>query len=356
MKTLRNLALVLIILVVVSITSLCIIYKVNIKAMDINDSTKIEVVIPPGTTTTKIGEILKEKELIRSSTFFNIYVKLFKVGNLKASTYQLSKNMDLKEIIEIIKKGNSYNPNQIQITFKEGINIREVATLIKNNTNNEYDDVIKLVNDEEYLKTIQEKYWFITDDIANKELYYSLEGYLFPDTYYFSSKDVSIEEIFEKMLNKMEQELNEYKNDIETSKYSVHELLTLASIIEKEGKAKDFKEISAVFHNRLNRNMELGSCATAYYGMGLDFNEIGIANSEMINNDNLYNTYKIQTLPIGPISLPSKNAIEAALNPKEDSKCLYFLSDNEGVTYFFETYTEHQRKEQQLKKEGKWYR
>ena len=102
--------------------------------------------------------------------------------------------------------------------------------------------------------------------------------------------------------------------------------------------------------------MELGSCATAYYGMGLDFNEIGIANQEMINNDNLYNTYKISSLPIGPISLPSKNAIEAAINPKEDSKCLFFLSGNEGVTYFFETYAEHQKKEQQLKKDGKWYR
>lgn len=356
MKIFRNIALILVLLIAISITSLCIAYNHHISPIDKNDTKKIEVVIPSGSTTQKIGEILEEKELIRSSTFFNIYVKLFDVNNLKASTYLLSKNMDIKEIISIIEKGNSYNPNQIQITFKEGINIRELANQIATNTNNSYDDVISLINNKEYLKELSKKYWFITDEVQNEKLYYSLEGYLFPDTYYFNNKDVSTKEILEKMLDRMNQVLTEYRNKIETSKYSVHEILTLASIIEKEGKTKDFKEISAVFHNRLNKNMELGSCATAYYGMGLDFNEIGIANQEMINNDNLYNTYKISTLPIGPISLPSKNAIDAAINPKENSKCLFFLSDNEGVTYFFETYAEHQNKEQQLKKEGKWYR
>ena len=355
MKVFRNIAIVLVVLIAVSLTTICITYNIQVSPVDKNDKTEIEIVIPSGATTAKVGEILEEHKLIRSSTFFNIYTKLFEVNSIKASTYFLSKSMDLKTIVEIIEKGNSYNPNQIQITFKEGRNIREVATLIAKNTNNKYEDVLSLVNNKEYLNELKKNYWFIEDDITNEKLYYSLEGYLFPDTYYFNNEDVSIKEIFKKMLDKMNNVLSEYKEEIEESEYSIHELLTLASVIEKEGKTKDFTKISAVFHNRLKIKMNLGSCATAFYGMGMDFNEVGIATTEMMNNDNLYNTYKITSLPIGPIALPSKNAIEAAIRPDE-TKYLFFLSDNEGVTYFFETYAEHQKKEAELKKEGKWYR
>lgn len=355
MKLFRNIALTFLVLAIIAVVSVCYVYNVNIKPVDENDKTVIEVLIPNGTSKKKVGEILEEKELIRSSTFFSIYIKLFEVGDLKASTYELSKSMDLKEIISILEKGNSYNPNQITITFKEGINIREVATLIKNNTNNSYDEVISLVNNKDYLNELKNKYWFITDDVMNESLYYSLEGYLFPDTYYFSSKDVSIKEILGKMLDRMEDVLEEYKEEINSSDYSVHEILTLASIVEKEGKTKDFLNISSVFHNRLKINMSLGSCATAYYGMGMDFNEVGIANSEMISNVNAYNTYKLTSLPVGPIALPSKNAIESAIRPNE-SENLFFLSDNQGNTYFFKTYAEHQKKERELRAQGKWER
>ena len=355
MKLFRNIAITFLVLVIIAICSVCYIYNTNIKPVDENDNSIIEVLIPSGTSKRKVGEILEEKELIRSSTFFNIYVKLFEVGDLKASVYELSKSMDLKEIISILEEGNSYNPNQIKITFKEGINIREVATLIKDNTNNSYDDVISLINNKDYLNELKEKYWFIKEDVNNEKLYYSLEGYLFPDTYYFNNKDVSIKEILTKMLDRMEDVLDEYVVDIKASNYSVHEILTLASIIEKEGKTRDFYDISSVFHNRLKVNMSLGSCATAFYGMGMDFNEVGIANSEMIANVNAYNTYKLTSLPVGPIALPSKNAIDAAINPK-DTENLYFLSDNQGNTYFFKTYAEHQKKERELRAQGKWER
>ena len=193
------------------------------------------------------------------------------------------------------------------------------------NTNNSYDDVIDTLNDKAYLDELIEKYWFITDNIKNDKLYYSLEGYLFPDTYYFSNKDVTVKEIIEKMLDKMGKVLEEYKDEIENSNLSIHEILTLASIIEKEGKTQDFAMISSVFYNRLKLKMALGSCATAYYGMGMDFDEVGIATSEMMSNINDYNTYILTSLPIGPISLPGLNAIIAAIKPDESDN-LYFLS------------------------------
>ncbi len=327
----------------------------NIKAVDKNDDSKIEIVIPQGTSKKEVGNILEEKGLIKSSNFFSIYIKLFDTKDFKASTYYLSKNMDLKEIINILENGNSYNPDQIAITFKEGINIRKLATLIQDNTNNSYDDVIDTLNDKAYLDELIEKYWFITDNIKNDKLYYSLEGYLFPDTYYFSNKDVTVKEIIEKMLDKMGKVLEEYKDEIENSNLSIHEILTLASIIEKEGKTQDFAMISSVFYNRLKLKMALGSCATAYYGMGMDFDEVGIATSEMMSNINDYNTYILTSLPIGPISLPGLNAIIAAIKPDESDN-LYFLSDNEGVTYFFETLQEQTAKKNELIQSGKWQR
>ena len=101
--------------------------------------------------------------------------------------------------------------------------------------------------------------------------------------------------------------------------------------------------------------MALGSCATAYYGMGMDFDEVGIATSEMTSNINDYNTYILTSLPIGPISLPGLNAIIAAIKPDESDN-LYFLSDNEGVTYFFETLQEQTAKKNELIQSGKWQR
>lgn len=315
---------------------------------------KIEFIVDNNATFSTLGKTLEENNLIKSELTYKIYIKLSKPDNLKAGTYQLDGTMGVKKIVEILEEGNSYNPNIVTVTFKEGLNIRNIATIISENTDNTYDSVLNQIKDENYLNELINNYWFINDEIKNKELYYSLEGYLFPDTYQID-KTWEVKKILKTMLDRMEKELNNYKDSIQNSKYSPHQILTLASIIEKEGKTKDFKKISSVFHNRLNKNKRLESCATTFYGMGLDFNEVGIANNEMTSNNNPYNTYKISTLPIGPISAPGKEAIEAAINPNESNN-YYFLSDNEGTSYFFEEYWEHQQKQRELINQGKWYR
>jgi len=355
MKILRNIAMILFFLIAALIITVCCIYNNQLKPVDPNNKEEIIVVIPSGSSVKQIGEILEEKELIKSSKFFYIYCKLFEIDDMKATTYTLTQAMSLKDIVEVLREGNTYNPNQITIRFIEGVNMRNIAATINNNTNNKYEDILKLASDEKYLDELISRYWFLTDEIKNKDVYYPLEGYLFPDTYKFSSKDVTTKEIFTKMLERTKQILDKYKTEIENSKYSVREILTLASIIEKEGKIDDFTNISSVFHNRLDRNMKLESCATTFYGMGLDFNATGIANSEMIANENPYNTYKVESLPIGPISSPSENAIKAALFP-EVTDYLYFLSDKEGKTYFFKTIAEQQQKKKELQAAGKWDR
>ncbi len=357
MRIFKNVALVLLVLVGVLFVTIGVVFNVNISPVDKNNSKEITVIIPAGSTKQKVGEILEKEGLIRSASFFNVYLKLFETKDFKAATYKLNKSMALKEIINILEKGNneSDKDEEIKITFKEGINIRQLIKVIVSNTNNTEEDVLNLINDEKYLNSLIENYWFIEDDIKNSKLYYSIEGYLFPDTYIYANKDVKVEDIFAKMLKEMDKKLSPFKEEIEKSGYTVHEILTLASVIEKEGKTKDFKMISQVFHNRLNRSNKLESCATSYYGMRMDFDEIGIATNEMMQNVNVYNTYLLSKLPLGPIALPGLKAIEAALYPEEGDN-LFFLSDARGNTYFFKTINEQTAYKNQLIKEGNWYR
>lgn len=342
------------VIIVVAVAALCT-WNILKAPVDSKNTEEIQVTIPQGSGVSTIANILKEKKLIKNTTFFKIYVKINNVSSMKASTYPLKQSMSLEEIINILVEGNNYNPDAIKLTFKEGKRVTDYIGVIVGKTNNTQEETENIFKDQTYLKTLITNYWFLTDDILNTNIYYPLEGYLFPDTYYFANKDVDVKTIIETMLTEMDKKLTPYKQSIEASDLSIHEILTLASVIEKEGKTKDFKDISSVFHNRLQQGMQLQSCATSYYGMGLEFSDIGIATTEMMNNKNPYNTYIISGLPVGPISMPGLNSIDAALNPTETNN-LFFISDNEGNTYFFATAAEQSRKKEELIKNGKWKR
>ena len=318
-----------------------------------NDKKEVSIVIENGSTISDIATLLKKEGLIKNENFFKLYVKLKKVSNVYAAKYYFSPSMNLDEIINTLNEGG-YNENEISITFKEGINMRGIAKLIKENTSNSEDDVYKKLKDEKYLNSIIEKYWFLTDDIKNSKIYYSLEGYLFPDTYRFNSKDVTVEEIFNKMLDQMEKKLNKYKKQIEKSKYSIHELMTLASITQSEGyNEDDFKNIASVFYNRLKTGMALGSCVTSYYGVKKDMTD------ELLQKDidasNPYNTRGNNpvSFPVGPISMPGAKALDATLNPIETSY-YFFVSDKNNKLYFTKTLNEHERMITKLQNEGLW--
>lgn len=318
-----------------------------------NDKKEVSIVIENGSTISDIAALLKKEGLIKNENFFKLYVKLKKVSNVYAAKYYFSPSMNLDEIINTLNEGG-YNENEISITFKEGINMRGIAKLIKENTSNSEDDVYKKLKDEKYLNSAIEKYWFLTDDIKNSKIYYSLEGYLFPDTYRFNSKDVTVEEIFNKMLDQMEKELNKYKKQIENSKYSIHELMTLASITQSEGyNEDDFKNIASVFYNRLKTGMALGSCVTSYYGVKKDMTD------ELLQKDidasNPYNTRGNNpvSFPVGPISMPGAKALDATLDPIETSY-YFFVSCKNSKLYFTKTLNEHERMITKLQNEGLW--
>lgn len=317
-------------------------------------SKEINIVIKPGETIYDIASKLKEEKLIKNETFFIYYAKLKKANNIYAASYYFDQSQNLDEIINTLLEGG-HNENEIRITFNEGINIRKIASIIEENTNNKSKDVMNKLKDKKYINSLIEEYWFLTKDITNKQIYYPLEGYLYPETYFFNSKDVTVEEIFSTMLDEMATKLEPYKEKIEKSKYSIHKLMTLASITQSEGyNEEDFKNIASVFYNRLEDNTPLGSCVTSYYGVKKEMTEELLITD--INASNAYNTRgeNPRIISVGPISNPGIKAIDAVLNPI-NTNYYFFVSDKNHKLYFTKNIDEHESKISELMNEGLWY-
>lgn len=306
-----------------------------------------------GDTLLTIAQKLKDEDLIKSKFAYKIYLKTHKKGDLKVGTYELNKNMNVKTILKTLTS-DEYKEEFMTITFKEGLNIRQIAELIEENTNYSKEEVFNLLKDETYINELINKYWFLTNDIKNEKIYYPLEGYLFPNTYQFK-KDATVKDIFKTLLDQMDEELSKYKTQIENSNYSIHELMTLASIVELEaGSSHERNGVAAVFYNRIKNNWTLGSDVTTYYAEQKSFKED--LTIDEINSCNAYNTRStcIVGLPVGPISNPSTESIEGVMNPTT-SDYYYFVADKNGNTYFTKTEYEHNNIIQKLQREGLWY-
>ena len=308
-------------------------------------------------TISSIGDTLYENKLIRNTLIYKIYVKVNHINDLKASTYEFNRNMKLKEIVDMLAKGNSYNPDAISITFKEGLNVRKIANIIASETNNTYEDVMATMSDAAYIDSLIDEYWFLTDAIKNSKIYYPLEGYLFPNTYAFLNKDVTVKEIIKTMLDEENKQLTNYKDKIEESELTVHELITLASIVELEGaSADDRASVAGVFYNRLKDGWVLGSDVTTYYYLKIDDFKISLnGNANLFTCDNAYNTRctSFVGLPVGPISNPGHESLDAVFNYKRHNY-YYFVADCKGKTYLSKDATEHYNTIQKLKNENNW--
>ncbi len=245
-------------------------YKVGTGAVNNNNTENIVIEIEEGTRTEGILNILVENKLIRSKIVAGAYIKLHGIKGLQAGKYQLSQNMMLEEILNKISSGEVYDET-VKITFQEGKNMRWIAKTISEKTNNTEEEVFNLLKDEQYIKDQIEKYWFLKDIITDENIYYPLEGYLYPDTYIFENADVSVKTIFNTMLNQTDKVLSKYKAQGGSSGRSIHEILTIASIVELEGNDEEARKgIASVIYNRLKANMSLGSDVTTYYAMQVD--------------------------------------------------------------------------------------
>jgi len=296
MKKRIKIIIVVIIILIVLVALPLIWYSARISPVNKKNDKEITVVIENkenpenGVSLNEIAKILKDNNIIRDVNAFKIYVRINGIRDLQQGTYPLNQSMGLKEITDMLKTGKVEDPNQIHITYIEGKNIDWLANIIAEKTNNTKDDVYNVLKDKTYIDSLIDKYWFLTSDIENVDIYYPIEGYLFPDTYTFKNKDVTVKEIFKAMLDQEDKMLSKYKDQIESSKYSIHQIMTIASIVESESlNDEGRKGVASVIYNRLDKGMAIQSDATTYYAFRINMGDRDLTGKEL-NTYNPYNT------------------------------------------------------------------
>lgn len=296
---------------------------------------KVVLNVPDKASTGAISQSLYEKGLTRNDWVFKIYAKIkgFE-SQLKAGEYNFSGQVALKDIKDKLSQGRVVTR---KYTIPEGYNLEQIAGLLAEKG---------VVNREKFLDVAQNgKYDY--DYLPPAGTDRRLEGFLFPDTYQINTGWTE-EKIINMMLKRFDAVfIPEWREKAKKQNMTIKEVVTLASIIEREARTADDRPIiSGVFHNRIKKKMRLESCATVQYALG-EVKEVLLYSDLAI--DSPYNTYKNSGLPPGPIAAPGKAALKAALYPTE-SNYLYFVAKPDGSHYFSRTLAEHnQAKRKYLK-------
>jgi UPF0755 protein len=295
-------------------------------------------VIEPKTSKIDIIKNLKSSNIIKNENAAIIYTALHRL-KLQAGEYALNRGESTKEILGKISKGIIKEPDTISVTFVEGKRITDYAKVISDKFGYKYDDVMAVFKDKDYAQELMNKYSFLSSDILSSEIYYPLEGYLFPSTYSFY-ENASIKDIIEKLLKETGNKLNSLKQSIDDNNLDTHSLLTMASIVESEGtNATNRAQIAQVINKRISIGMNLGMDVTTYYAVQKEMKE-PLTKKDLASTSK-YNT-RLSTnlgLPIGPICNPSLESITAVLNPSQ-TNYLYFYASKDGTIKFTDSYEE----------------
>lgn len=293
-------------------------------------STEYEIVdIPKGSYIGKAAGILHENRLIRSELLFRVVAKLEGDPGIKAGRYKIFRSYSNSEILRLLEEGKVYN-DSIAVTIPEGFEGYKIAERLEKLGLASKARFMELI---ENPKEFESRITFIRGENLS-----SLEGYLFPDTYFFK-KGTSEEDMIVEMLERFEDVYGQsyQKRQLEMGK-SLNEIITMASIIEREAKKDSERDlVSAVFYNRLKIGQRLQSCATVQYILMERKQNLTDADIQI---ESPYNTYKYEGLPPGPIASPGKKSIEAALYPA-NVDYLYFVAKKDGSHTFSRTYEEH---------------
>lgn len=312
-----------------------------LKPVDAESKTLKKVDIPIGSSVTGIGETLQSHGIIKSAKVFKYYVKLKNEGGFMAGEYQLSPSMDVPEIVSRLKTGKVLAKASFKLTIPEGKQLEEIAAMMAKATKLKQEDVLNKLNNIEFIKTLMAKYPdILTEEILNSSVKYPLEGYLYPATYPFYKQNPSVEEMVTAMLNQTRKVVSTYSEESKKKNLSVHQLLTMASLVEEEATEKaDRKTIASVFYNRMKIGMMLQTDPTVLYAQGKHKERVLYEDLEV---DSPYNTYKNTGLPPGPIANAGKASIEASLEP-EKTGYYYFLATSDGDVIFTKTLEEHNK-------------
>jgi UPF0755 protein len=287
---------------------------------------RILVDVPPGRSFKAVSEELYQMGLINNPFYFRLFAR-FTVGNrnLKVGEYELTRSMGPREILKMISSGHSFARS---VTIPEGANMYDVAEALESKGLGRREDFLRLFKDPQLIRSLL------------GERVYSLEGYLFPETYNFT-KYTGQKEIVAAMVKNFLFVYNQLRAGAST-RFTRHQVVTMASVIEKEtGAPEERPLIGSVFHNRLRRPMRLQSDPTILYGI---LDQTGVMKKNITKNDllafNRYNTYRIDGLPFGPICNPGKESLAAVFHPA-DSDYLFFVSRNDGTHFFSSDLKKH---------------
>ncbi|MGZ9818781.1 endolytic transglycosylase MltG [Peribacillus simplex] len=312
------------------------------KPVDPDDDTIKKVKIPIGSTVNGISTLLEEQGIIKDARVFKYYIKFRNESGFQAGEYKLSPSMPIEDIVTSIKTGKLMKEAAMKITIPEGKQLIQIADIIAVKTGEDPKKVFKKLNDKKFVNSMQEKFpQLLTSEIENEKVLYPLEGYLFPATYDFYEEKPTLESIVIEMLKKTEETLQAYESQMDKNDYSVHQMLTFASLVEEEATAQvDRGKIASVFYNRIEEDMPLQTDPTVLYAKGSHKSRVYYKDLEV---ESPYNTYKNKGLPPGPIANAGTTSIDAVLKP-EKTDYLYFLATPEGEVLYSKTLDDHNNK------------
>ena len=327
----------------------------SLQPVDADSKQYVTVQIPEGSNVQEIGKTLEDAGLIKHGLVFSLYAKYKNYADLKSGYYNLQKSMSTEDIIHELQKGGTaeaQEPVLATLTIPEGYTIDQMAQAVGQLQGDfkeplTADAFLAKVQDDNFISQEVAKYHSLLESLPTKEsgVRYRLEGFLFPATYSIK-ESTTIESLIDEMLAAMDKTLAPHYRTIKSKNLTVNELLTIASLVEKEGaKTDDRKLIAGVFYNRLNLGMPLQSNIAILYAEGKLGQKISLADDAGIDTsiNSPYNVYTNLGLMPGPVDSPSLDAIESSINQTK-SENLYFVADvTDGKVYYASNKEEHDR-------------
>jgi len=304
---------------------------------DSSDKRVVQVDIPYGANGKKIADILQQEKVIKSGFVFEYWTKAHNLSNFHAGYYQLKPSMSVAQIAKALNKGGSSEPVQSssgKVLIVEGSQIKTIAQTVQKQTDFTSAEFLALMKDQTFIKSLAKKYpKLLTSSMSAKQVRYRLEGYLFPATYVVGKK-TTLKQLVTQMVSKTNDEMEPYYSQITKSKMSVQEVMTIASLVEREGSTtKDRKLIAGVFLNRLDAKWRIDSDISVFYAINSNKSTL---TAKDLQNTSPYNLRLHLGYGPGPFNSPSLISIQAVLNPSERSKdYMYFVADlKTGKVYY----------------------
>ena len=297
------------------------------KVEAVSPGQEVIVTIPKGASVSQVGNILQEKGVVSNRFIFKLVAWIRgEQRNIKAGDYALKTGSDAGDVLDQLISGKTL---MFTLTVPEGYNMYQIADVFQQ---------LGLMSRDEFLAAAGDKAFLKELSVDGQ----SLEGYLFPDTYFFRySEKTDGKLMIRRMVQHFHQVYDKYvRADAEEAGWTMGEVVTLASLVEKEARASEHQVVSAVFHNRLKQKMRLQSDPTAIYGIKPMGSKITRAD---LDRKQPYNTYQIDGLPPGPIASPGQESLIAAVKPAQNVDYLYFVAKNDGSHQFSSSLAEHNR-------------